>query len=85
MHATTINMYISNLKDRILENANSDQHYLQAKETLQQDNFQHKFKYYDLKEGGVLMHKGKLYVAKYQELKNIVLRDMHNVPYSRNP
>jgi hypothetical protein len=62
MHATTISMYISYLKDIILEVANSDQHYLQAKETLQQGNFQQKFKDYELKEDGVLMYKGKVYV-----------------------
>jgi hypothetical protein len=39
MHATTISMYMSDLKDKILEAANSDQHYLQIKEALQQGNF----------------------------------------------
>jgi hypothetical protein len=38
MHATTINMYITDLKDIILEVANSYQHYFQIKETLQQGN-----------------------------------------------
>jgi hypothetical protein len=56
MHATTISMYMSDLKDRILEAANSDQHYLQVKEALQQGNLQ-KFKDYELKEDGVLMYR----------------------------
>jgi hypothetical protein len=47
------------LKDIILEAANSDQHYLQVKELLQQGNFQPKFKYYELKEDGFLMYRGK--------------------------
>jgi hypothetical protein len=39
MHATTISMYMYDLKDIILEVANSYQHYLQIKEALQQGNF----------------------------------------------
>jgi hypothetical protein len=38
MHATTISMYRSNLKSRILGAANLDQHYLQVKESIQQGN-----------------------------------------------
>jgi hypothetical protein len=34
MHATSISMYISDLKYKILEATNSNQHYLQVKETL---------------------------------------------------
>jgi hypothetical protein len=40
IHATTISMYISNLKYIIMEATNSDRHYLQIEETLQQGNFQ---------------------------------------------
>jgi hypothetical protein len=36
MHVATINMYMIDLKDRIIEATNSDQQYLQIKQTLQQ-------------------------------------------------
>jgi hypothetical protein len=85
MHATTISMYKSDLKDRILEVAKLDQHYLQTKETLQQGNFQQKIKDYELREDGILMYRGKVYVPKSQELKSIVLREMHNVSYVGHP
>jgi hypothetical protein len=35
MHAITISMYSSDLKDRILEVVTTDQHYVQIKEILQ--------------------------------------------------
>jgi hypothetical protein len=31
------------------------------------------------------MYKGNKYVANLRELKNIVLREMHNVPYVGHP
>jgi hypothetical protein len=31
------------------------------------------------------MYRGKIYVSNSDELKNVVLREMHNVPYARNP
>jgi hypothetical protein len=44
MYVTTIIMYKYDLKDRILEAAKSDQHYMETKEILQQGNFEQKFK-----------------------------------------
>jgi hypothetical protein len=40
MHATTISMHQSYLKSRILNVVVTDQHYLQVKESLQQENVQ---------------------------------------------
>jgi hypothetical protein len=34
-----------------------------------------------LKEDEVLMYKGKVYVWNSSELKNAVMKEMHNVPY----
>jgi hypothetical protein len=31
------------------------------------------------------MYKGKVYVSNSNELKNVVLKEMHNVPYARHP
>jgi hypothetical protein len=33
---------------------------------------------------GVLMHKNRIYVPDSRELKNFVLKEMHNVPYARH-
>jgi hypothetical protein len=31
------------------------------------------------------MYMGRIYVSNSQELKNMILREMHNVPYVRHP
>jgi hypothetical protein len=85
VHILAIIMFNTNLKDKILEVANSYQQYIKIKETLQQGNLQQKFNYYDSKEDGILMYKGKIYVPNSRELKNIVLKEMHNVPYVGHP
>jgi len=38
-----------------------------------------------LKEDGILMYRGKMYVSNSGELKNIMLREMYNVPYVGHP
>jgi len=62
MHMEANNMYISYLKDKIIEATISNQQYLQIKETLQQGNLQQIFKNYKLQEDRILMYKGKIYV-----------------------
>jgi hypothetical protein len=62
VHILAINMFNIDLKDKILETENSNQQYLKIKETLQQGNLQQKINYYELKENGILMYKGKIYV-----------------------
>jgi hypothetical protein len=49
---------------------------VQIKETLQQGNFQQKIKDYELREDGILMYRGRVYVPKSQDLKNMVLREI---------
>jgi hypothetical protein len=74
MHAITISMYRYDIKDKILGIANLDQHYLHVKESLQQHKLHKKIKDCELKEDGVLMYMGKVYVPKSQELTNLVLK-----------
>jgi hypothetical protein len=38
-----------------------------------------------MKENGILMYRGKVYVPNSEEMKNIVLREMHNVPHVGHP
>ena len=85
VHISAINMYKTYLKDKILEEKNSDQNYLQIKENLQQCNLHQNFKNCELKGNGILLYRRKVYVPNSMELKNIVLRVMHNVPYAGHP
>jgi hypothetical protein len=78
-------MYMKDLKDKFIATTNSDQNYLKIKQTLQQGNFQQKFNYYELSEDGILINKGKVDVPNSSEMKNVVLKEMHNVPYARHP
>jgi hypothetical protein len=42
-------------------------------------------KEYEIKEDGLLMHKNRIYVPSSEELRNLVLKEMHNVPYAAHP
>jgi hypothetical protein len=84
MHATIVSMHQSYLKSLILDVFVTDKHYLQVKESLQQEDVQQKMKEYDMKEDGLLIHKNRLYVPSSRELTNLVLKEMHNVPYAKH-
>jgi len=85
MHIATIIMYTYELKDKIIEATNSDHHYLKLKETLQQGNLQQRFKYCELWEDKILMYRDKVYVSNCSEMKNTLMREIHNVPSIRHP
>jgi hypothetical protein len=72
------------LKSIILYGLVTDQHYLKVKENLQQGNVHQKIKEYEIKEDGLLMHKNRIYVPSSGELWNLVLKEMHDVPYARH-
>jgi hypothetical protein len=48
MHAIAIRMYNLYLQYKILESITIDQHYVQVKEILQQNNAQQKIKHYKM-------------------------------------
>ena len=81
MHAIVVSMHQSELKSRILDDLVIDQHYLQVKESLQQGDAQQKIKEYEIKKDGLLMHKNRIYVPSSRELRNVVLKEIHDVPY----
>jgi hypothetical protein len=85
LHATTISMYQSDLKDRIIEAAKSDLQYKELMAKLQQGNLQQKIEEYKLDNDEILMYRGIIYVPNSQELKNMILGEMHNVPYAGHP
>jgi len=62
MNVTTINMYMTDLKERILEVVTTDQYYVQVKENLQHNDILQKYKDYKLEEDGILLFRNKVYV-----------------------
>jgi hypothetical protein len=84
MYATIISMYTSDLKDIILETEKSDLQYMEIKTKLQ-GILQQKVEDFELKEYEILFHTDIIYVPNSQELKHMILKEMHNVPYVGNP
>jgi hypothetical protein len=50
--------------------------------TLQQGMSHPKFEGYDLSKDGILMYRYRVYVLNDQELKSLILSEMHKVPYA---
>jgi hypothetical protein len=85
MHATSDSMHQLDLKSIILDGLVTDHHYLQVKEKLQQGNVQHKIKECEIKEDRLLKHKNIIFVPSSRELRNLVLKEIHDVPYDGHP
>jgi hypothetical protein len=85
LHATAISMYQSDLKDKIIEAANLELQYKELVAKLQQGHLQQKIEEYKLDNNEILMYRGRIYVPNSQELKNLILGEMHNVPYAGHP
>jgi hypothetical protein len=85
LHATTIIMYQTGIKRRILEAANE---YVQCMELVgkqQQGKMLQRVEHYKLETDGTLLYKNKVYVPNSEELKLMILKEMHKVPYVRHP
>ena len=62
LHATTISMYITEMKDRILEAANADLQYKNLVAKLQQRERPQTKESYTLGTDGLLLYKNRVYV-----------------------
>jgi hypothetical protein len=85
LHVTTIRMYQMNLQGRISKATNSDLQYMELVTKLQQGEMQQKVEDYELGIDGILRYRNKVYVPKSPELRRVILKNMHNVPYARHP
>jgi hypothetical protein len=85
VHVASISMYKTDLKYQIIASTNLDEQYVKIRETLQQGKFQQRLNSYGMKEDGILMYKGKVYVLNSNEMKNEVMKEIHNVPYVGHP
>jgi hypothetical protein len=73
------------LKDIILEAYKLNFQYKELVAKLQQGNLQQKIEDYKLENDETLIYRGIIYVPNSHELKNIILREKHNVPYVGHP
>jgi hypothetical protein len=82
---TTISMYQTDVKSKILEATNADMQYRELVAMLQQGKILWKVDDYKLGVDGILLCKKKKFVPKIEDLKRIILHEMHNVPYAGHP
>jgi hypothetical protein len=85
LHATTISMYRTDIKRRILEATNVDLQYRELVAKLQQGKMPQKMENYKLETDGTLLYKNRIFVPNVQCLKQIIFQEMHNVPYIGHP
>jgi hypothetical protein len=85
LHATTISMYQTNIKDKILEDAKADLQYMEMVTKLQQGKMLQKIEDYRLEVDGIILYRNIIYVPNSHELKSMLLKEMHNVPYVGHP
>ena len=54
---------------------------MDIKTNLQQGMSQNKLECYELKEDVIFMYMRRVYVPNVQELRNMLLSEMHKIPY----
>jgi hypothetical protein len=81
LHATTISMYMTDIKGRILEATNVDLQYRDLVAKLQHCERPQKKESYTLEVDGLLLYKNRVYIPNVQELKLVILKEMHNITY----
>jgi hypothetical protein len=85
LHDTTISMYQNDIKRKSLEVANADLQYRELVTILQQGKMPQKVDNYKLGIDGMLLYKNKIFVPNVQDLKHMILHEMHNVPSAGHP
>jgi cytolysin (calcineurin-like family phosphatase) len=85
LHATSISMYRTEIKDIILEAANDDLQYKNPVAKLQQRERPQTKEIYTLGTNGLLLYKNRVYVPNVRKLKLAILKEMHNVVYAGHP
>jgi hypothetical protein len=85
LHSTTISMYKTDIKRKNMEAKNADLQYREFVEMIQQGKMPQKVDNYNLGINGILLFKNKIFVPNVQDLKHMILHEMHNVPYAGHP
>jgi hypothetical protein len=84
LHATTISMYQTDIKRKIMEVANADLQYRELVAMLEQGKMPQKVENYKFGIDGILLRKNGIFVPNVQDLKHMILHEMLNFPYSRH-
>ena len=83
-HLAIVSTYKLDLRERILKALAEDEKYLQVTARGQQGKLEKQYEGYQLKEYGLLIYKGRMYIPQDVGLKGLVMDEMHQMPYSRH-
>jgi hypothetical protein len=85
VHAKTISMYQTDLKGIISKTPKFYLQYMELVTKLQQGKMQQKDEDSELGIYGILLYKNIVYVPNFSELRSVILKEMHIVPYVGHP
>jgi hypothetical protein len=74
LHATSISMYQSDLKDRFVEAGKTDLQYMELVTKFQQDKMQQNVEDYELGIDGILLYRNKVCVPNSSKLSSVILK-----------
>jgi hypothetical protein len=85
VHATTISMYQMDLKGIISKTPKFDLLYMELVTKLQQGEMQQKDEDFELGIDRILLYKNRVYIPNFPELRSVILKKIHIVPYAGHP
>lgn len=75
----------SNFREQVVQALPRDEQYERVKQALEQDPLDHRFSRYVFESDGILRFQGCMYIPSSAGLRELVLEEFHNPPYSRHP
>ena len=82
--SAAFNSYKTNLEYLIKEAAKNDEEYLKIKEQLE-TNDKGSYSAYSISSEDLLVYKNRLYIPDSEEVKRLILNELHKKPYSGHP
>jgi hypothetical protein len=73
------------LKGIISKTPKFDLQYMELVTKLQQGKMQQKDEDFELGIDGIILYKTRVFVPNFLELRSVILKDMHTVPYEGHP
>ena len=82
--SAAFNNYKTNMEGLIKEAAKNDEEYLKIKEQFETDD-KGSDSTYSISSEDVLVYKNQLYIPDYEEVKRLILNELHKKPYFVHP
>ena len=85
MHVESISIFQPYLRQQIINHTTEDEMYVQVKDKLQLQSLENKYEGYKLEKDGILTYKNIIYIPNVAYLRNVVMDEIHQTPYSCHP